>query len=141
MSDEAFSAILQNTITQKDIRSGLHLMRQTAEAAEETSSRVITAEHVASILRKGPEEYVKEAVELDDECRSILEIVKTHDGMKIGDLFKMYEETGGKQSYKTFARKIQILAFGSFVSLKRTMGSGGNSTLVFHQQMKKLSDF
>ncbi|MBI5073457.1 AAA family ATPase [Candidatus Woesearchaeota archaeon] len=141
VSEEAFAAIVQNTLTQKDIRAGLHLMRQTAEAAEEASSRVITLEHVNNILQKGPEEYAKEPMELDEECRSILDIVKANDGIKIGDMFKKYEEKGGRQSYKTFARKIQILAFGSFVSLKRTTGVGGNSTLVFHQEMKKLSEF
>lgn len=139
LSDEAFLIIFNQTILQRDIRAGLHLMRQAGDCAEEASSRIITAEHVNAALEKG--EYTKEPVELDEECRTIFDIVKAHSGMKIGDLFKKYEENGGKQSYKTFSRKIQTLSFGGFVSLKRVVGAGGNSTLVYHQNMKRLNEF
>ena len=141
LADDAFALILQNTVNQKDIRAGLHLMRQAAEAAEEANSRLITAVHVSTVLAKGAEEYSKEPIELDDDCRFILDVVKLYNGLKIGDLFKKYEDAGGKQSYKTFTRKIQVLAYGGFVSLKRTVGAGGNSTLVFHQQLKRLDQF
>lgn len=141
LQEDAFEIILQHTIQQKDIRAGLHLMRQSAEAAEEASSRIITANHVSSVLDKGAEGYNKEPLELDEECRAVLELVKANNGIKIGDLFKKYEETGGKQSYKTFVRKVQILGFGGFVSLKRVVGAGGNSTLVYHQNVKRLSEF
>jgi cell division control protein 6 len=141
LADEAFAIILQQTIAQKDIRAGLHLMRESAETAEELSSKIITAAHIQSVLDKGSETYAKEPVELDDECRYILEIVKANSGLKIGDLFKKYEESGGRQSYKTFTRKVQVLSFGSFVSLKRVVGSGGNSTLVYHQNVKRLNEF
>ena len=141
VSNEANSLILQYTIHQKDIRAGLHLMRQAAETAEEASSRIITVEHVSSVLNKGTDAYTKEPVELDDECRAVLELVKANTGMKIGDLFKKYQDCGGRQSYKTFSRKIQTLAFGGFVSLKRVVGAGGNSTLVYTQIVKRLDEF
>lgn len=141
LSDEAFAAILQHTISHNDIRAGLHLMKQAAETAEELSSSIITAVHVSSVLVKGLEEHLKETTDLDEDCRFILEVVKSNSGMKIGDLFKKYENLGGKQSYKTFSRKMQVLAYGGFVSLKKIGGAGGNSTIVYHQQMKKLSEF
>ncbi len=141
LSDEAMAVILRQTIQQKDIRAGLHLMRQAGDAAEEVSSRVITAEHVQIVLEKGAEAYTKETGDLDEDCRAILDLVKANSGMKIGDLFKKYEESGGNQSYKTFSRKIHTLSFGGFVSLKRVVGAGGNSTLVYHQNIKKLNEF
>ncbi len=141
IAEDAFQAIVLHTIAQKDIRAGLHVMRQAAEAAEEASSRIMTTQHVSSVLKKCPKEYAKEPIELDEECRFILEIVKANSGLKIGDLFKKYEDVNGRQSYKTFSRKIQTLAFGSFVSLKRIVGAGGNSTMVYHQNVKRLDEF
>lgn len=116
-------------------------MKQAAETAEEVSSPIITAAHITSVLAKGVEEHLKETTDLDEDCRFILEVVKSNSGMKIGDLFKRYESVGGKQSYKTFSRKMQTLAYGGFVSLKKIGGAGGNSTIVSHQQIKKLSEF
>ena len=141
LEEDAFAEILRHTVEQRDIRAGLHLMRQAAEAAEETSSRIIGKQHVQDVLQKGAEAYTKEPIELDEECRIILEIVKANNGQKIGDIFKKYEDTGGKQSYKTFSRKVQTLAFGSFVTLKKIGGAGGNSTLVYYQMIKRLNEF
>lgn len=141
LSEEGFAQILQHAISHKDIRAGLHLMKQAAETAEEASSRIITAAHVSSVLTKGVEEYLKESIELDEDCRFILEVVKSNSGMKIGELFKKYENLSGKLGYKTFTRKMQTLAYGGFVSLKKIGGAGGNSTIVYHQQIKKLSEF
>ncbi len=141
LTDDAFEQILQHTIKQKDIRAGLYTMRQAAEAAEETSSKIITVQHVQCVLEKGVEIYTKEPFELDDECRTILGIIKTNSGIRIGDIFKKYEDSGGILSYKTFSRKIQTLAYGNFVTLKRIAGAGGNSTLIYHQNVKRLSEF
>lgn len=141
LQEQAFDIIVQYTIRQKDIRVGLYLMKQAAEAAEEMSSQVITPLHVTSVLEKGIEGYSRESTELDNDCHFILDIVKTNSGLKIGELFKKYEDKGGNQSYKTFTRKIQILSFGGFVSLKRVVGAGGNTTLVYHQEVKRLSEF
>jgi len=140
LQKDAFETILQHTIAMKDIRAGLHLMRLSAEAAEEKSSRIITVDNVRHTLEKGGELYAKD-IDLDEECEDILEVVKIHSGEKTGDLFQEYQASGGKQSYKTFSRKIQTLASAGFVILSKKTGAGGNITEVHYQNVKKLTEF
>lgn len=139
--DAAFDAVVHHTIAQSDIRAGLHTLRLAAEAAEEASARVVTPAHVAAVLEKSGEAYMKDPLELDDDCQQILVIVKAEDGQKIGDLFKKYEVAGGKQSYKTFTRKIHLLSSAGFISLEKVAGAGGNSTLLHYQPMKRLTEY
>ncbi len=139
--DDAFAAVVRHTVAQKDIRAGLHTMRLAAEAAEESSSRVVTAVHVAAVLEKSGELYMKSAIELDEDCQQILELMKGQSGQKIGDVFKNYEDAGGKQSYKTFTRKIHFLSSAGFISLEKAVGAGGNTTLLHYQQMKRLTEY
>ncbi len=139
--DDAFAAVVRHTVAQGDIRAGLHVMRLAAEAAEEASSRVITSAHVATVLEKSGEVYMKDAIELDGDCQKILDIIKGQSGQKIGDVFKKYEDAGGEQSYKTFTRKIHLLSSAGFLSLEKVSGSGGNTTILHHQQMKRLTEY
>ncbi len=141
LTDSAFTAILQHTIAMKDIRAGLHLMRLAAEKAEEKASRRIFHEHVQEVLESAEEPYVKEDIELDVECQQILDIVKLRSGHKMGDLYQVYKVAGGKQSYKTFTRKMQMLSSAGFVSLRKKTGAGGNFTEVYYQTLKRLTEF
>jgi archaeal cell division control protein 6 len=140
MRQDAFASIVQHTIGMKDVRAGLHMMRLSAEKAEEKASQKITLGHVKEVLSSGGELYVKD-MDLDAECQRILEVVKVHTGKKMGDLFQEYKDAGGKQSYKTFTRKMQTLNSAGFVSLRKKTGVGGNITEVHYQTIKKLTEF
>jgi len=138
----AFEMVVQKTFEAADIRSGLHLMKESGLNAESASSKKILAEHVENAVGKIDEISVKNQDELDEECRFVLKIVKDDSGKKIGELYKNFQEAGGKSSYKTFQRKVQKLSEGGFVTTKKvTGGTEGSTTIVNYLRTKKLTDF
>jgi cell division control protein 6 len=136
VDDAILRTIAHKAAELKDIRIGLFLLRESGMIAEERGSKTIKAEHVERAIQKINQFTIKNTEELDEESKSILRIVKENSGQKIGDLFKTYEKTGGKCSYKTFQRKIAKLDEGKFISLERTY-AGGNTTIV----NKKLTEY
>ncbi len=140
--NDAFARVTEKTFETEDIRSGLHLMKQSGLNAEADSSRKVLLQHVERALGKLDEISIKNSEELEDESRFILGIVKDASGRKIGELFRIYQDAGGSSSYKTFQRKIQKLADNKFVNVKKiTGGTDGSTTIVNYLRTKKLTDF
>ncbi|HYD02867.1 MAG TPA: AAA family ATPase [Alphaproteobacteria bacterium] len=135
--DSSITIIAKKAAELKDVRIGLFLMRESTVLAEEVASKIVKEEFVLKAISKIDQFSIKNVDELDDESKLILRIVKEFSGKKIGDLFKTYEKSGGKSSYKTFQRKIVKLEEGKFISLERTH-SGGNTTIVNN---KKLTEY
>jgi cell division control protein 6 len=141
-NDDAFSLIAEKTADVKDIRSGLHLLREAGLAAESVSSRKIDLEHAKTAIQKLDEFNIKKAEELDEDSRFILGIIKENSDKRIGDLHKIYAQKGGNGTYKTFTRKVERLNDGKFVSTKKIIGGKeGTTTIVSYQKSKTLSDF
>jgi cell division control protein 6 len=136
VDDDALEMIASKASELKDIRMGLFLLRESALIAEDKASRRVKKEHVDIAITKINQFSIKNTDELDDESKTILKVIKENSGKKIGDLFKIYEKSGGKSSYKTFQRKIAKLDEGKFISLERTY-AGGNTTIV----NKKLTEY
>jgi archaeal cell division control protein 6 len=136
VAKESLKAISKKAAELKDVRIGLFLLRESALIAEDKASGNILPEHVEKAVKKIEQFSIKNTEELDQESKNILKIVKENSGMKIGDLFKTYEKSGGRCSYKTFQRKIAKLDEGKFISLERTH-AGGNTTIV----NKKLTEY
>ena len=126
----AFELVAKKTAEINDIRSGLFLLKESGLNAEEKSTRKITLENVKSALGKLEEFTIKKADTLDEESKNIFEIIKNNSGLKIGELFKIYQENEGTISYKTFQRKIAKLGEGKFVTLTKQTGAGGNTTII-----------
>lgn len=142
LSQEAFDLIAKKTSELQDIRTGLHLMKEAALIAESKSSRKINLEHAQLALDKIKEFSIKNPLELADDEKLILDLVKDNSGMKIGEYFKMYQEKGGKLVYKSFQRKIEKLEQGKFVTVEKTAGGDeGNTTIVKAFSEKKLTDY
>ncbi len=141
--DDAFKMAVDKAYDMKDIRAGLYLLKEAGNAAEDKASKKITIEHMDVAVGKLEEFYIKDKAELEDETKFILDIVKNNSGKKIGDLFKLYQENGGKSVYKTFQRKISKLAANKFISVKKvTGGAEGTTTLVSHAgSVKTLDEF
>ncbi|MBN2458907.1 AAA family ATPase [Candidatus Woesearchaeota archaeon] len=135
--DAAFNKVAKKTFEIKDIRTGLFLMRESALIAEESSRKKITLSDVEKAISKLENFSIKNSAELSEDSRFILSIVKEHSGKKMGELYEAYQKKGGKQTYKTFQRKIAELDKGNFISTKKQTGTGGNTTIV----EKKLTDF
>ncbi|MBL7055773.1 AAA family ATPase [Candidatus Woesearchaeota archaeon] len=140
---DAFELIAQKTASVQDIRTGLHLMREAGNLAEEKASRKITLEHAKSALEKADSFTIKESSELAEDEQAILDIVKNNSDSKIGDLYSIYQKNGGKLVYKSFQRKIDKLEKNKFVNVKKTQGGKeGNTTIVkYATKTKKLTEF
>jgi len=141
--DEAFNIAAVKAAELEDIRAGLHLLRESGSAAEETASKKITKEHVLAAIKKLDEFAIKNKEEMDEDLNSILELIKKEKDIKIGDLFKRYQDSGGEMSYRTFQRKIDKLDKEKLVVLKKTQGGEeGNTTIIKYSEIaKKLTDF
>lgn len=139
---DAFNAVSEKTYEVKDIRCGLYLMRAAGLTAEDQGSKKILLKHANEAIGKLPEFTIKKKDELDDESNKIYDIIKLNSGKKIGDLFKIYQNTGGKATYKTFQRRISKLSENRFISTEKiTGGKDGTTTIVSIETEKKLTDF
>ena len=140
--DEAFKKIVDATYERKDMRIGLYLLRESGNIAEDMSSRKITFEHSEKAISKISDFTEKKDTDLDDDEKQIFDLVKEIKEVKIGDLFKTYEEKGGKMQYKSFQRKIKKLEEGNFVSVKKQIGGKeGSTSIITYGREKKLTDF
>ena len=140
--NEAFEAVAQKASAVGDIRSGLYLMKEAANTAEERNSQRVTISDVSVAMNKLEEFSIKRTDELEDEARFVLNIVKKNTGRKIGEIFNAYKEAGGDLVYKTFQRRILKLEDDRFITTEKiTGGSEGSTTLVKFGHEKKLTDF
>lgn len=142
LEENAFQLILRKTAETEDIRSGLYILREAGLNAENRSSKKITEEDAKAAIDKLDEFDMQGSDTLENESRSILSIIKKNNNLKMGDLFKIYQEKGGKSPYRSFFRKVKKLADNNFISLeKKEGGSEGNTTVVNYAKVKKLSEF
>ncbi len=139
---DAFELVAEKAFEMRDIRRGLFLMKESASFAESKASKKVCLEHVLNSIRRLDDFSIKDKSELDDEDRFILELIRKNSGSRIGDLFRSYQEAGGKAVYKTFQRKIDHFEKDRYVVLDRKVGGmGGNTTMVSISGEKKLTDF
>ena len=143
MQDDAFEDIVSKTFELKDIRRGLYLLRESANSAEDLSSKKITKEHVKQAIKKLEDFKVKKKEDLTEDNQDVLQIVKENSGKRIGELFEIYQQKGGKLVYKSFQRKINKLEQGGFISVEKTKGGslGNTSIIKYSKSVKTLSDF
>jgi len=141
--EEAIELAVEKTFELGDIRSGLYLLREAGNAAEDRSSRKITLEDVKKAMEKLPEFSSKNTLELDEDKKFILEIIKKNSGKKIGEIYKSYQDEGGKAIYKTFQRKIAKFEKDNFISTEKIAGGKeGKTTIISIKNItKKITDF
>ncbi|MBD3318977.1 AAA family ATPase [Candidatus Woesearchaeota archaeon] len=134
--------IAEKTATVGDIRAGIYLLRQTGMLADNEGSKKITNEHVEATLAKLDEQGIQKPMDLDEESRNILTVIKELSPRKIGDLFSAYKEKGGGATYKTFQRKIAKLEKAKLISTNKIIGGKeGTTTVITYGRAKTLSDF
>jgi cell division control protein 6 len=138
---QAFALACEEASRFQDIRAGLYLLKEAGQHAEMSSSKKITSDHVKQALAKMDHFTIKDQGDLEDDAQRILEIIKAHDGSRIGDLYEKYKQTGATVTYKTFQRRIRKLADNRFIDTKRVTGKDGNTTIIEIAKTKKLSEF
>lgn len=142
ISESLIDLMAEKSFQLRDIRSGIYLLKQAGLNAEASSSKKITQEHVNKAISNLKEFSTKNKESLHDEERILLEIIKDNSGLKMGDLFKLYQEKGGKGVYKTFQRLIKKLDSNRFITTnKKSLGKKGNTKIVEYSGLRKLSDY
>jgi archaeal cell division control protein 6 len=140
--NDAFEVVVKKAVDMQDIRSGLYLMKESALIAEEKSARKITLADVTAAVKKLDDFSIKNMDELDEDVAQILDVIKENSGKKIGEIYKKYQDAGGKAVYKTFQRKIRKLDEDRFITaVKVDGGKEGNTTLITFGAEKKLTEF
>ncbi len=139
--EDAFDLVAKKTAEIEDIRSGLYLLKEAGNIAEDRSSKKITKDDVLKAIAKLDDFKIKNKEELDDEERLILKIIKENSSKKIGDLYKSYQQHGGEGVYKTFQRKIKRLEENKFISTSKVIGGKEGTTTIVSYQEKKITDY
>jgi archaeal cell division control protein 6 len=137
-----FEQICTKAFELKDLRMGLYLLKESALCAQEASSKIITTAHVKIALQKLEEFKIKSTHDLADETKEILSLVKTYavTPMKIGELYKKYQASGGHASYKTFSRKIAKLQDGKFITVQKISGGTEGTTSLISYNTSEQSE-
>lgn len=140
--NDAFLIVAEKSFELKDVRRGLFLMREAALIAEQQASRKISREHVLQAIGKADDFKINPETELEDEDRFILDVIKKNSGKKIGEVYKAYQEAGGKALYRTFQRRVDKFEKGRYISVNKLVGGPeGNTSLLYFSSEKKLTDY
>ncbi len=140
--NDAFEKLAAKAGDLGDVRQGLYLMREAGNAAEDRASKKIELVDAEKAIGKLEEFSVQKSTDLDDEARFVLSLIKKNSGEKIGQMFKLYEEAGGKASYRTFQRTVARLERGKFISTNKiTGGTEGTTTIINHGKQKPLTQY
>ncbi len=139
--EEAFKEIVEKCCEIQDVRIGLYLMRESGNIAQERGVRKIGLAQVGEAVKKVNDFHIKPKDGLEPELQQILELVRSNNGRKIGDIYTTYADQGGEMSYKSFHRRIAKLEEGRFISTEKTLTRDGGSTIVNYAGDKKLTEF
>ena len=138
LEKEAFELLTKKTFEAGDIRAGLFLLKESANAAESEASKRIRINHANKAVEKLNEFHIKSSADLADIELEILEFIKSNSGKTMGDIYKEFEKTK-PMGYATFFRKIKHLEKSKRISLQSA--GVGKATIIVYGNEKKLSDF
>lgn len=142
ISDKLINQIAEKTFEKKDIRSGLFLVKESANCAEDASRKEINEEDVNKAISKLLDFKKKGETDLAEDEIVILNLIKESSGKRIGDLFKDYQQKNPNAIYKTFQRKIKKLNDNGYISSKSIAGGKeGRTTIIEYDSNKKLTEF
>ncbi|MFH1211175.1 MAG: AAA family ATPase [archaeon] len=139
-SDDAFNLVVENAHKLQDIRTGLFLMRESANFAEMASSRKVLVPHTEKAVSKISDFKLRSTDSLEDEEKDILRIIKENSGKAASEIYDVYKGSYDK-SYRTFQRKVSDMEKAGLISIKDGISDkGGKQSLIFFS-VKDLSEF
>ncbi len=139
--DDAFALVVRAAAAHGDIRTGLYLLREAGNIAEEKFGQRVLLAHADAAVVKLEKFTIKKTTSLAEEEQTILGIARENPETRIGDLFRTYQERGGQTSYKTFQRKINHLAENRFIGVEKVVGGTAGTTTIIKPANKKLTEF
>lgn len=113
---DAFNIVVKKCYTLRDIRSGLFLMKECGNLADD--SRKISLQHSKKAIEKLSKYKLRNSLDFDEKNLDILNLIKENSGKLCSKLFDLYKEKCGDKSYKTFKRNIIELEKSGVVNLK-----------------------
>ena len=135
---EGLEIIAKKSFELGDIRTGIYLLKEAGDTAEFKNKNKIELIDVEEALKKLNNFKIKNSEDLDDNLKDVLELIKINDGKSSKELFEIY----GKDSYKTFKRKLDELDKNSLISMKEiNFGANGRKIIVNYGSIKKLNEF
>lgn len=140
--EEAFNKLSAHSSEFKDIRVGVSLLKSAGLLAEEDSSRKVLLKHVDAAIERISDIKIKKSSDLTEEENELLSLCRDNDGRLIGELFALYQSTGGDKTDRTFRRKLEKLARKGLVDLEIVTDQRGQGTrVVYKGTVKTLNDF
>jgi len=137
-SKESLELIAKKTFELSDLRTGIYLLKESGDIAEFKNKNKIELNDVEESIKKLDNFKIKSSKDLNDVLNEILELTKLNDGKSSRDLFEIY----GKDSYKTFKRKLDELERNKLISMKEVnFGANGRKIIVSYGSLKRLSEF
>ncbi|MDP3919031.1 MAG: AAA family ATPase [Nanoarchaeota archaeon] len=130
MKDEDFEKIVEKTVDFGDIRTGLFLLKESANAAEIRSSKKIEPLDVDKAISK-LSSFQSTKIVLDDEEKELIKLITENNGESSSHIYKLYNEIFNK-SDRTFRRKIAKLKDNSFIHSKEGKDDQGNIIPYLH---------
>src|SRR3989344_4407647 len=116
LKEETFAPIVEKCFEEEDIRTGLYLLKEAGNAAENRSSKSISGEDVQKAIGKMAVFQQSKTI-LDEEEKELLKIIKEHSGESINKIYEIYNEKFSK-SDRTFRRKLATLKENKFIEVR-----------------------
>lgn len=116
LKEDVFEPIVEKCCEEEDIRTGLYLLKESGNCAENRSSRMITKEDVEKAISKITKYHQSKAM-LDDEEKELLKIIKEHSGESSTKVYQLYNEMYNK-SERTFRRKVLTLKENKLIEVR-----------------------
>ncbi len=125
-NENALRLVAEKTHEKADIRSGIYLLKESGSIAENESSKLILESHALKAIEK-----IKDVKIADSKKKhSFLDLIKENSGKSCFELFTFYKKLGGKKSYKTFSRRINVLVDKGLATKKEILVGTGKSTII-----------
>jgi len=138
---KAMKLIADKSAEFKDLRVGIHMLREAAIIAEDADGKKVLEEHAISAIAKLPSFSMHRSEDLEEDTQIVVQVIKDNSGKKIGELFNIYKEKGGAGIYKSFQRKIAKLEKQRMITTQKQTTKEGNTTIVNYAKEKSLAEF
>ncbi|MEK6812816.1 MAG: AAA family ATPase [Nanoarchaeota archaeon] len=129
---DAFDLLVQKAFALRDIRAGLFLLREAGEQAESHSSRKIQLRHAESALTILSLFKIRSSAGLNEDDQKLLQLIKNHSGITMSELYALYKRHGQEKTYRTFNRKIDVMAKQRIITKKTISAYPGRTTKVYY---------
>ena len=135
---EALELISKKAFELGDLRTGIYLLKEAGDIDKFKNKNKIEINDAEEAIKKLDNFKVKSSDDLDKVLDEILKLIKVNDGKSSKELFEIY----GKDSYKTFKRRLNELEENKLISTKDVnFGPKGKMTVVNFGSLKRLNDF